>query len=138
MSVVIGIVLVVAVAVAIAYPLIVPAVGQTTGALPVAEELWRREKSVALLAIREAEFDHAMGKLSEEDYRTLRGRYEQRALDAIGQLDEPTAEAPAAAACASADTGTPTAASSAAFCTQCGRGFQNQDRFCAGCGAQRS
>ncbi len=51
-------------------------------------ERWRWQKEEAYAAIKEAEFDWQMGKLSEEDYRLLRTRYEARALEAIAQLDQ--------------------------------------------------
>ena len=38
-------------------------------------------------AIKEAEFDQQMGKLTEEDYRILREKYEARALEALAELD---------------------------------------------------
>lgn len=105
-------------------------------ALPAAEqtELFEREKNVALLAIREAEFDLAMGKLSDEDYAALRGVYEERALGALGELDaiqqnEGEDRADSAAENASSASGS--------FCTNCGAAFRVEDRFCGGCGAPR-
>jgi len=84
-----GLALVGAVAAFVSIPLFsrsqVRAVG--AGADPGAAR-WFRQKAEALSAIREAEFDLQMGKLSEEDYRLLRGRYESRALEAIARLEE--------------------------------------------------
>lgn len=97
-----------------------------------AEERHEREKNVALLAIREADFDLAMGKLSTEDHASLRRMYEQRALEAISALE--TAEPPAAA---EASGGGPASNSPAAFCVACGTRFCIEDRFCAACGARR-
>lgn len=51
-------------------------------------ERWKRQKEEAYAAIKEAEFDRQMGKLSEEDYHLLRAKYEARALAAIAQLDQ--------------------------------------------------
>jgi hypothetical protein len=51
------------------------------------EDRWRRKKTEALAAIREAQFDFQLGKLSEEDYRLLRRRLELEALEAIRALD---------------------------------------------------
>jgi hypothetical protein len=48
---------------------------------------WERRKDEALAAIRDAEFDHQLGKLSDADYRDLRGRLERTAVDAIHALD---------------------------------------------------
>jgi hypothetical protein len=46
-----------------------------------------REKLLALRAIKELEFDRAMGKLSEEDFREMAGRLRGRAARLIRQLD---------------------------------------------------
>jgi hypothetical protein len=46
-----------------------------------------KEKELAYGAIKEAEFDFQMGKLSNEDYATLRGKYEARALAALAALE---------------------------------------------------
>lgn len=48
---------------------------------------WEKQKAEAYAAIKEAEFDRQMGKLSDEDYRLLRDRYERQALEALAQLD---------------------------------------------------
>ncbi|NOT55149.1 MAG: hypothetical protein HOP18_11125 [Deltaproteobacteria bacterium] len=48
---------------------------------------WEKQKTDAYAAIREADFDQEMGKLTEEDYRLLREKYEARALEALAQLD---------------------------------------------------
>ncbi len=50
-------------------------------------ERWLVQREEALAAIREAEFDLQMGKLSAEDYRFLRAKYETRALEAMAQMD---------------------------------------------------
>jgi hypothetical protein len=89
-------------------------------------ERYEREKNVALLAIREADFDLATGKLSREDHESLRDIYERRAHDAISAL-----ETPAAAVSRRGD------ARPAAFCSACGAAFHGTDRFCSGCGARR-
>jgi hypothetical protein len=59
-------------------------------------ERWRRQKEEAYVAIKEAEFDWQMGKLSEEDYHLLRTRYEARALEAMAQLDQVSRQSSAA------------------------------------------
>ncbi len=48
---------------------------------------WKKQKTDAYAAIREADFDQEMGKLTEADYRLLREKYEARALEALAQLD---------------------------------------------------
>ena len=100
-------------------------------ALPTSgdRELWEHEKSIALTAIKEAEFDHATGKLSQADYEILRATYEERALAAIGALDELGGADETATTAADGDY--------APFCGSCGRAFEGAERFCPACGAER-
>ena len=95
-------------------------------------ELLEREKNAALIAIREAEFDRAMGKLSEDDYASLKGLYEQRALGALSELERMgNAER-------SRDVSTAgPKPESAVYCPRCGSRFRSDDRFCSDCGSQR-
>ena len=46
-----------------------------------------REKLLVLRAIKELEFDRAMGKLSEDDFREMGGRLRLRAAGLLRQLD---------------------------------------------------
>ena len=46
-----------------------------------------REKMLALRAIKELEFDHAMGKVASEDFRDMEGRLRVRATRLMRQLD---------------------------------------------------
>lgn len=140
MSLLLCFLLIVAVGGFIALPLLRPS-GSLTAAAEVTGgggELWLREKATALTAIREAEFDRATGKLSEEDYTSLRGMYEHRALKAMEHLGP---EAPTGAAAEpggeSGTAATGAAGPVAAFCTSCGNAFGESDRFCGGCGAAR-
>ena len=48
----------------------------------------RDEKRRVLRAIKELEFDHAMGKLSDEDYEDVGNRYRLRAIEVMRALDE--------------------------------------------------
>jgi hypothetical protein len=45
------------------------------------------EKDRALAALKELEFDHRTGKLSDADYRELVGGYRRRAAAALRSLD---------------------------------------------------
>jgi hypothetical protein len=97
-----------------------------------------REKTLVLRSIKELEFDHAMGKVSEQDFADMGLRLRTRAAGLLRQLDagatyatqieeevaRRVAKAGAAPAPAAADRfftpcGTP-AAASARFCGQCG------------------
>lgn len=82
-----GLLLIAAVAWAAAGPLFAPRV--LPGGLPESarHERWRRQKEEALAAIKEAEFDLHLGKLSDADYRQLRGRLEAQALEAMRELE---------------------------------------------------
>lgn len=47
-----------------------------------------REKTLTLRAIKELEFDRAMGKMSDRDFDEMGGRLRARAISIIRQLDE--------------------------------------------------
>ncbi len=127
--------LILSVAALVARPLLKPETIEDGASGPSGDgEVWQREKAVALVAIKEAEFDHATGKLTDDDYQILRGDYEERALNAMDQLDRLQ---PADAASAASGEG-PAAIGDAVFCTDCGRAFGSEDRFCGGCGAGRA
>jgi hypothetical protein len=89
-----------------------------------------RDKQEAYAAIKEAEFDLRMGKLSEDDFKSLEQRYRQQALAAIVALEKAgargrTAKAPVA--------GVPQP-SRYAFCPACGNRLTARANFCAACG----
>ena len=129
MTAILAIALVLLVAGFVAWPLLGQSTVEEDTQVPGADEWWRREKAVAMLAIREADFDRATGKLTDEDYRVLLSDYEDRALHAMGELEK---AAPAAAEEAGAMEGL------ARFCPACGTPFGAADRFCGGCGRARA
>lgn len=124
MTAALAVVLVLLVAAYIVSPLLQPAGDQLSTAGPGGKELWNREKAVAVLAISEADFDRATGKLSDEDYQTLRSDYEGRALQAMDEIEKLQTEAPEASA-------------AARFCGGCGYKLSETGRFCGGCGQPR-
>jgi NADH pyrophosphatase NudC (nudix superfamily) len=79
-----------------------------------------RQKREALAAIKEAEFDRAMGKLSDADFAQIAGRYRDQALAAMAALE----------AGAKQGGGKPRLA----FCPQCGTRLPPRANFCGGCG----
>ena len=85
-----------------------------------------RQKLEALTAIKEAEFDLRMGKLSQADFASLEQRYRRQALEAIAALEAAQPSPVAARA--------PRAGSSFAFCPDCGQKAGPGANFCAGCG----
>jgi hypothetical protein len=82
-----GLVVIAAVAWAVASPLFAPPTPLLPGREPLRDERWRKQKEEALAAIKEAEFDLHLGKLSEDDYRQLRDRLERQALEAMTVLE---------------------------------------------------
>jgi len=122
-----------------------------------------REKSLVLRSIKDLEFDHAMGKVSDKDFTEMGARLRARAAGLIRQLDAGTsyrhaieaeiekrvgrkaAPAPPSAAVATvtakaAATDTPktdaTDAPNTRLCLSCCTPNDPDARFCKGCGYQ--
>lgn len=137
-------------------PLIVP--GRPSA--PVFEPLDPEEtpRGVALAALKEIEFDRETGKLSDEDYAYLKGKYTGAALQALRAESAAAAEPGAGdgdvevliaarvralrSALTSAPPGAPTCPAcgprpepDAVFCSSCGQRLQ-EGGVCAGCGAE--
>lgn len=88
---------------------------------------WLRRRDEAYAAIKEMEFDYEMGKLSPEDYRLMRSRYEGQAIEALAALDGAGADRP--------ESGT--AAGGKRRCVRCGDPVR-RGRFCGSCGVPLS
>jgi hypothetical protein len=108
-----------------------------------------REKLMTLRAIKELEFDRAMGKLSDGDWHDMSGRLRARAAGLIRQLDAGAGYreqierdlAKKLANVRGAEAGSRAADSSGAraagnFCTQCGTNNEGDARFCKNCGTK--
>jgi hypothetical protein len=109
----------------------------------------REEKLRVLRALKELEFDHAMGKLSEADYKTIADHYKLRAVAVIRRLEggerhpeierllaqdadpEPAGEEPSARP---SGPDLPKVAD-ATNCPSCARTNDDDARFCKHCGA---
>jgi len=89
-----------------------------------------RQKQEAYAAIKEAEFDLRMGKLSDEDFKLLEQRYRQQALAAIVALEKSGTRSRAAKAPVA---GAPTPGRFA-FCPACGNRLTARANFCGECG----
>lgn len=126
-----GLLLVLVVALGVTWPMIAPRDGGA-GLDPLvdprpARSDAERRRDAALAAIREAEFDHRVGKLSDDDLAGLRGELEQAALAAIADLDRDPAAGAATPAAAAPSAG-------GSFCASCGKALPGDARFCHGCG----
>jgi hypothetical protein len=84
-----GLAIIAAVAWGIAVPLLRVSAAAMPATPPGDPERHRLEKQrdLAYAAIKEAEFDFQMGKLSSDDYAALRRTYEARAIAAMTELD---------------------------------------------------
>ena len=95
-------------------------------------------KIQALLALKEIEFDRATGKLSDDDYASLRGRYAQRVMEAIkAEEAEQAAERVAETAVAAEDPAEAlieAVRSRARACPACGPRPETDAAFCSDCG----
>lgn len=91
---------------------------------PMIEGRWRQgkgegagspeeRKDAAIAALRELEFEYQTGKVSEEDYATLRSRYAREALAARNELGETAGES---------------------TCPSCGSRLREDAKFCTACG----
>ena len=89
-----GVVLAVAAVLVVALPFLRrPGISAAEDRLGEPDELERRrlelaeERDRALAALKELEFDHRTGKLSDDDYRELVGGYRRRAAAALRSLE---------------------------------------------------
>ena len=94
-----GVVLAIAAVVVVALPFLCrPGITAAEDRLGEPDELERRrlelaeERDRALAALKELEFDHRTGKVSDEDYRTLVGPLRRRAAEALRALEPRTRE----------------------------------------------
>jgi hypothetical protein len=92
-----------------------------------------QEKVLALRAIKELEFDRAMGKVSEDDFREMSGRLRARAARLIGQLESgggyrEQIEKDLAKRLGDADKAAP------GTCARCSTVNDRDAKFCKNCG----
>ena len=97
-----------------------------------------REKTLVLRAIKDLEFDHAMGKVSNQDFADMGQRLRTRAAGLLRQLDAGAAystliEQELARRLAASGV-TPAETAAARFCTQCGASTAAGAKFCGQCG----
>ncbi len=142
MLIALSILLVLAVLVVLAYPIVRQARGEqspvvsTSSAETLADLL--AERSAAFQAIRDLQFDHEVGKISDADLVVYEAQLKQNAAETLRRLDAWETGADGAlglsierrvrarrAALVRAD---------ARPCPQCGRPLAAADRFCTNCG----
>jgi hypothetical protein len=128
---IIGIILAILTALFVGYPLLQKRQQKVSFALNHRAQELEARKAEIYAAIRDIDFDYRMGKLSQEDYETLREQYKTEAIGMMKQIDEMnlgksrrSAKEPAAAK------------TSARFCHHCGQPAKDEDRFCSACGGQ--
>jgi hypothetical protein len=96
-----------------------------------------REKLLALRAIKELEFDRAMGKISEEDFTEMSGRLRARAARLLIQLDAGVGYRDRIERDLAKRLGEK-AAAAARVCAKCSTANDADARFCKGCGEKLS
>jgi hypothetical protein len=127
------------------YRMLLPLVGhspQTRAGLlgAIARRTLEREKVIVLRAIKELEFDRAMGKVADEDFAEISSRLRQRAMRLMRQLDdvETAARARVEQELRARVQGAPapaTTAESRPACPSCETINDADARFCKACGA---
>jgi len=128
MTVAAGIVLISAVFVLVAWPFLRPPAEEAAPpSSPEALDHWVRHKAEAYGAIKDAEFDYQMGKMSEADFQFIRDKYAARALEAIAALEQ--ARVPVR-------ENVPRVPHTVRFlfCPECGNKLPPRAKFCPGCG----
>jgi hypothetical protein len=98
-----------------------------------------RDKTLTLRAIKDLEFDRAMGKLSEEDFREMGGRLRSRAARLLKQLDAGAGyrdQIERDLAKRLGQGGEKAAVQDARSCTACATSNDRDAKFCKNCGAR--
>lgn len=102
------------------------------------------QRESAFQALRELNFDHRVGKVTDDDFTAFEMGLKQAAADALRALDEWESEADdeldraleqAVSTRRQALAGPQSAGRSDRVCAACGRPALAEDRFCGGCGA---
>ena len=128
----------------VAWPLLNPAktpVAADGELSPELEEL-AGQRDASYRAIKELEFEHQLGNLSQQDYQALRERYRTEAAGVLRQLARarrPEKETAAVSAGSQAQprpkAASPPAPATGLTCHNCGSSTPGDDRFCWHCGA---
>jgi hypothetical protein len=122
-------------------PLVSPDEDRTTMVGQRTRAALEREKLLALRAIKELEFDRAMGKLSESDWQEMSGRLRARAARLMRQLDagagyREQVEQDLAKRLGSTPAVVEPEAPAVRFCSACGTSRDADAKFCKNCGTR--
>jgi hypothetical protein len=106
-----------------------------------------REKTLVLRSIKELEFDHAMGKVSDTDFAEMSARLRSRAAGLIKQLDagssyreqiekeiQKRVAQPTAGRASSGSSGGSQRVRTVRVCASCNTQNDSDAKFCKGCG----
>ena len=93
-----------------------------------------REKMLTLRAIKELEFDRAMGKLSEADWQEMSGRLRARAAGLMRQLDAGAGYRDQIEQDLNKRMGSARAAAETGICGSCRTKNDTDAKFCKNCG----
>ena len=119
-----------------------PLIWPTPLAEPVFEPVEQEEtpRGVALLALKEIEFDRETGKLSDEDYRFLKEKYTAQAIEALraeeGSKTPDDVEALIAHRVRALRSAAASAPPGARVCPTCGPRPEPDAAFCSTCGSR--
>lgn len=120
----------------VAYPIFVSsravAASSAATAAEKLEELLA-QRDAALTALRDLNFDHRVGKITDEDFVAFEAHLKQVAANALRALDEWELDADRALQPVLADR--KPAGAGDRHCPACGHVAAAQDKFCAVCGA---
>lgn len=122
---------------AVAYPIILRSSTARPAAVSAQETLDEllAQREAAFQALRELNFDHRVGKITDEDFVAFEAHLKQVAADALRALDawETEADDKVERAIERAIRARRTAPGHA--CPTCGQPGKPEDKFCASCGA---
>jgi ribosomal protein L32 len=119
-----------------------PLIWPPAPAEPIFEPVDQEEtpRGVALLALKEIEFDRETGKLSDEDYQFLKEKYTAQALEALraeeGAKTPDDVEALVARRVRALRSAAATAPPGAPVCPTCGPRPEPDAAFCSTCGGR--
>jgi hypothetical protein len=100
------------------------------------------QRDATYAAIKDLEFDHAMDKLSDTDYKSLRAKYEAKAVTILQELDSMAASHKRHARPTLSDESIEQqvrqmrgGTAKVVLCSKCGTRAAQSEKYCAKCGA---